>query len=250
MSERLHKFIAACGVCSRRAAERLIAEGRVMVNGQVVTRMGVKVEPGDQVRVDGRLLSRPRTLVVLLNKPAGVVTTMRDPRGRPTVVDLLPDLGVVLKPVGRLDVDTEGLLICTNDGELASRLAHPRYGIEKEYEATVRGVPSEKALDRLRKGVPLDGRLTAPARVELVRFDREGDRATLRIALHEGRNRQIRRMAEIVGHPVEALRRIRIGPFVLRKLAPGQARLLGRREVELLRRLVGLAPEERPAGLF
>ncbi|HWA83481.1 MAG TPA: pseudouridine synthase, partial [Fimbriimonadaceae bacterium] len=151
--ERLHVRIAHSGLCSRRAAEELIKQGRVAVNGDLVTEMGIKVTDDDVVTVDGMPVQTAKLYTLILYKPTGCVTTMRDPQGRPTIVRYLPDLGVALKPVGRLDMDTEGLLVCTNDGELANRLAHPRYGVEKEYQAIVQGIPAGKALEKLSKGV-------------------------------------------------------------------------------------------------
>lgn len=240
--ERLHVRIARAGVCSRRTAEALIREGRVTVNGQIVMEMGIKVDDGAEIRVDGQPISIAKQYTVLLNKPTGVVTTLRDPQGRPTILKYLPDYGVQLKPIGRLDMDTEGLLLVTNDGDLAHRLAHPRYGIEKEYVAIVRGVPNEKALSDLRKGVFVEGRKTAPAVVEVIHVEEKKGTTGLRITIHEGRKRQIRLMCEFVGHPVISLKRVRIGHLVLKGLRAGEARLLGKKEVDALRAEVGLPP--------
>lgn len=238
--ERLHVRIARSGLCSRRAAERLIQEGRVEVNGATISEMGVKVTEDDEVRVDGQPIRIAAHYTVLLNKPTGYVTTLSDPQGRPTILRLLPDYGVQLKPVGRLDMETEGLLLCTNDGELALRLTHPRYGVEKEYVAIVRGAPGEKALKSLREGVFVEGRKTAPARVDIIHADSRGTHSTLRIVIHEGRKRQVRLMCEAVGHPVQKLKRTRIGPLKLHGMAAGQCVLLGKKEVGELRKLVGL----------
>jgi 23S rRNA pseudouridine2605 synthase len=240
--ERLHVRIAHSGICSRRAAEKLIQEGRVLVNGEFVTDLGVKVSPTDQVMVDGQVVGTAKAYTVLLNKPTGVVTTLSDPQGRPTIVRLLPKYGVQLKPVGRLDMDTEGLLLCTNDGELANRLAHPRYGIEKEYLATVAGIPDDKAIARLEKGVFVEGRKTAPAKVDVVHAEKKTETTVLRLTIHEGRKRQVRLMCELVGHPVKSLKRTRIGPLKLKGMHPGECRLLGKTEVNELRTLVGLEP--------
>jgi 23S rRNA pseudouridine2605 synthase len=239
-AERLHVRIARSGICSRRAAEELIKQGRVSVNGEIVGEMGVKVRAEDEVAVDGMPVAVAKTYTVVLYKPLGCVTTMRDPQGRPTIVRYLPDLGVPLKPVGRLDMDTDGLLICTNDGELANRLAHPRYGIEKEYQAIVKGITDEKALNKLRKGIWIEGGKTAPAQVDLIHAEEKTNTTGLRITIHEGRKRQIRLMCEAAGHPIVSLRRIRYGPFRLKGMRAGQARLLGKQEVEDLRKLVGL----------
>ncbi len=243
-ADRLHVRIAHSGLCSRRAAEKLIQEGRVEVNGSIVREMGVKVTADDSIRVDGQLIYEAKHYTVVLNKPLGVVTTLYDPQRRPTIVRHLPDLGVQLKPVGRLDMDTEGLLICTNDGDLAQRLAHPRYGIEKEYQAMVEGVPDERALKALRDGVFIEGRRTAPAKVELLHAEPKANKSSLRLTLHEGRKRQVRLMFEVVGHHVITLKRTRLGPFYLKGMRPGECKMLGKKEVEELRKLVGLAPED------
>lgn len=240
--ERLHVRIAHAGLCSRRKAEELIREGRVAVNGEIVQEMGVTVSPDDEVRVDNKPIRQAKLYTLVLNKPRGVVTTLSDPQGRPTIRKWLPDYGVQLKPVGRLDMDTEGLLLVTNDGELANRLAHPRYGIEKEYLAVVRGVPSENSLERLRHGVVIEGGKTAPASVEMLRAERDQPNRALRIVLHEGRKRQVRQMCAAVGHPVISLKRVRVGPLFLKGLRPGECKLLGKKEVDQLRRLVGLEP--------
>lgn len=239
--ERLHVRIAHSGLCSRRTAEQLILEGRVTVNNEPVVVLGTKVTEDDVVAVDGEVLGVARLHTVVLNKPVGIVTTMSDPQGRPTVKRLLPDLGVPLKPVGRLDMDTSGLLLCTNDGELANRLMHPKYGVDKEYEVTVVGVPDEKALGRLAKGVFIEGRKTAPARVELLHRDPKGATSRLRITVHEGRKRQIRLMCQSVGHPVQKLERTRYAFLRLKGMRPGECRRLGQKEVDQLRKMVGLA---------
>ena len=242
MSEqRLHKFIASCGICSRRKAEEMIAEGRVTVNDSIVIVPGTKVTEGDRVEVDGKRIEPSRQYVAILNKPKGVVTTMSDPHGRQTVADLMPKLGATLKPAGRLDRDTEGLLILTNDGDLAMRLTHPRYSVEKEYIAEVRGMPAPAALQKLRKGVRVEGKRTAPAKVDLISTDEERDRATLRIVIHEGRKRQVRLMCDVIRHGVVSLRRVRIGPVTLKGLTSGQVRLMGKQEIDRLRRTVGLS---------
>lgn len=232
--------IAHSGLCSRRAAEKLILEGRVVVNGQSVTELGVKVTADDEVQVDGKTLSVAKKYVLILNKPVGVVTTMHDPQGRPTIVQYLPSYGVQLKPVGRLDKETDGLLFVTNDGDIALRMTHPRYGLEKEYQAIVEGVPTEKALDKLRAGVFIDGGKTAPAKVEIVFADDRKNSTSLRITIHEGRKRQVRLMCDAIGHPVMQLTRIRIGPYFVRGLRPGECKLLSQVEVAKLRKILGL----------
>ncbi len=240
-SERLHVRIAHAGVCSRRAAERLILEGRVKVNGAIVAELGYKVSPEDEIRVDDQLIRATKSYTVVLNKPAGVVTTMSDPQGRPTILRYLPDYGTALKPVGRLDMETEGLLVCTNDGELAHRLAHPKYGVEKEYQAIVLGLPEDGALDSLRAGVFVEGRRTSPAQVEVIHAEPKTNTTSLRITIHEGRKRQVRLMCEAIGHPVRSLKRVRYGPLRIRGMRSGEAKLLGKKEVDELRKLVGLA---------
>jgi 23S rRNA pseudouridine2605 synthase len=223
--ERLQKVLARAGFGSRRTCEELIAEGRVRVNGEVAD-LGRRVDAGrDRVEVDGAAVGvRPGQVYYLLNKPRGVVTTAADTHGRPTVVDLVPGEPRVF-PVGRLDADTEGLLLLTNDGELTHRLTHPSFGVEKEYLAEVVGTPSPAAVRRLREGVDLEDGRTAPARVAVV------PPRGLRIVVHEGRNRQVRRMCEAVGHPVVRLVRTRIGPLADRDLAPGEWRELSIAEV-------------------
>jgi pseudouridine synthase len=235
--QRLQKILSHAGVASRRAAERLIAEGRVAVNGTTVRDMGVKADPRvDDIRVDGRRIGQPeRPRYILLYKPTGVVTTRADPQQRTTVVDLLRGVREYVYPIGRLDYDSEGLLLLTNDGELAARLIHPRHGIERTYEARVAGIPDERALERLRKGVPLDGRRTSPAEVVIVaRAARHRIDTLLRLTIREGRNRQVRRMCEAVGHPVRALKRVRIGPITDSTLKPGRWRDLTEREIQAL----------------
>ena len=235
--DRLQKILSHAGISSRRAAETLIAEGRVTVNGKTVREMGTKADPArDDIRVDGRRVKGPERLrYILLYKPPGFVTTRSDPQRRRTVMDLISGVREYVYPVGRLDFDTEGLLLLTNDGDLAATLTHPRHEVERTYEAHVAGVPDEDAVDRLRRGIPLDGRRTQPADVLLLNkrpHDREG---ILLITLREGRNRQVRRMLEAVGHPVRRLRRTRIGPLSDRRLKPGEWRDLTAKEVAALR---------------
>ena len=238
---RLQKIISEAGVASRRAAETLIREGRVTVDGVVVSRLGARADPqGDDIRVDGRRVGAQRRRYLLLNKPRGVVTTRDDPQRRPTVMDYLSGVRESVYPVGRLDYDSEGLLLLTNDGDLASRLSHPRHRIERVYEARVRGVPDAGALKRIARGVLLDGRRTAPAVAALVTAGRgqRGDQALVRITIAEGRTRQVRQMCAAVGHPVVRLRRVRIGPIQDQALQPGRFRDLTSREVAILQRAV------------
>ena len=230
---RLGKHLAHAGVASRRAAEALIAAGRVEVDGEVMTDPARDVGEGSRVEVDGRALTgvEPRVMYAV-NKPLGAVSTARDTHGRPTVVELVPAEGLRLYPVGRLDADSSGLILLTNDGELANRLTHPRYEVPKTYMARVGGGRvGEDAMRALRNGVDLDDGVTAPARARRVKPD------LIELTIHEGRNRQVRRMCEAVGHPVLALERVGFGPLRLDGLAPGAHRRLGAAEIEHLRAL-------------
>lgn len=238
MAERLQKFIAQAGIASRRRAEELITAGRVSVNGRTVTELGSKVEPGrDTVAVDGRPLAGEEKVYILLNKPRGVVTTVSDPQGRRTVSDLVAGIDARLYPVGRLDYNTEGLLIMTNDGVLTHALTHPRHEIPKTYQAVVGGRPDEEKLDRLRIGVRLEDGLTAPARIRILGYDPEANQTTLEIIIHEGRNRQVRRMFEAIGHPVEKLRRVGFAFLTLAGVRRGSYRFLNQEEVVSLMEL-------------
>jgi 23S rRNA pseudouridine2605 synthase len=240
--QRVQKVLAAAGIGSRRACEQLIAEGRVAVDGEIVT-LGAKADPiANVVTVDGERIHTNTTLVyLLLNKPPGVVTTVSDPQGRPTVMDLVPNNPRVY-PVGRLDRDTEGLLILTNDGELANRLAHPRYEVEKTYVAQVRGTPKRQAIRDLLAGVELDD---GPAKARSVReLGASADKTLLEIVLAEGRKREVRRMLAAVDVPLERLARVKIGPLPLGDIAPGKFRPLNGAEVRALYAAVGLgAPD-------
>lgn len=234
---RLNAFLARAGVASRRRADELIRDGRVRVNGER-GELNTVVGSEDVVDVDGKRVERQPLVYVLLNKPAGVVTTVSDPHGRPTVVDLV-DHRVRVVPVGRLDADTSGALLLTNDGPLAHRLAHPRYGVPKVYDVDIEGSPSPAAIDALRRGVELEDGPTAPAEVRIVR---RGSRLSrLEITLHEGRKHQVKRMCEAVGHPVQNLHRRRYAGLRLVDLGPGQWRELSPEEVAGLRSVTGLA---------
>jgi pseudouridine synthase len=243
--ERLQKILASAGVASRRAAEALIAQGRVAVNGVTVTAPGTKADAAsDEIRVDGRRITVAQTLrYLLLYKPRGFVTTRSDPQKRRTIMELLGGVREYVYPVGRLDYDSEGLLLVTNDGDLAAALTHPRHEVEREYRVVVAGVPDERALGKLTRGVVLDGRRTSPAVVRLLSPGRRGaaDTAVLLMTIREGRNRQVRRMCEAVGHPVQKLARIRIGPIRDDGLKPGGVRELTPREVRALARAAGLS---------
>ncbi|MGN6797896.1 MAG: pseudouridine synthase [Gaiellaceae bacterium] len=239
---RLNAWLARAGVASRRKADDLIKAGRVTVNGEV-GQLNTFVGADDDVRLDGKPLAKQRVAYVLLNKPAGVVTTARDPQGRRTVVGIVSHPARVV-PVGRLDADTTGALLLTNDGELAHRLAHPRYEVDKVYEVECWSQPTDGDLERLRQGVELDDGRTSPAEVRRI------DGAHIELVLHEGRNRQVRRMLEAVGHRVKRLHRSRYGPLTIEGLEPGAWRELEASEVQLLRSLTaqGSRPRARARG--
>lgn len=255
-SERVQKILARAGVAARRKAEELIRAGRVTVNGEVVS-LGAKADPEtDAIKVDDRRIHLPRGhRYLLLNKPKGYLTAVADANGRPTVIDLVPpEMRRALVPVGRLDYQTEGLLILTDDGDFAQRLSHPRYGCHKTYEVKVKGVPEESRLEKLRRGIVLDGVRTAPCRIEPLRVTgrgrEEGGNSWFHVELSEGRTRQIREMFYRVGHPVQKLRRVAIGPLSDGALPVGALRELTERELHLLRRTTSGAPPapRRAAG--
>lgn len=230
--ERLQKYMASCGVASRRKCEEIIAEGRVKVNGVTVREAGLKIQPGkDRVTVDGReIIPANKPVYIMLNKPVGYVSTVRDQFMRPTVLDLVRGVKGRIYPVGRLDYDSEGLILLTNDGNFAYGLTHPRHKVDKTYMVVVQGRPDRIEIDRIRSGVEIDGRMTSPAdiRVESV----QGNKTTFRVVIHEGRNRQVRRMFEAIGYTVVSLKRTGIGKLQLGTLAPGKWRFLEDREVK------------------
>lgn len=238
MLERLQKVIAQAGIASRRDAEELITAGRVTVNGKVVTELGTKIDSRRaRVTVDGKPLKAEKYVYILLNKPKGVVTTLEDPRGRKTVADIVAKIPERIYPVGRLDYNTEGLLIMTNDGDITHALTHPSHEIAKTYLAKVQGFPPEDKLDRLRVGIKLEDGVTAPAKINVVNIDREKELTTLEIIIYEGKNRQIRRMCEAIGFPVKNLKRVQYAFLTLEGLRRGQYRQLLAGEVEELKRL-------------
>lgn len=257
MPERLQKILSQWGIASRRHAEEMILAGRVRVNGNLV-QLGEKADPErDRIEVDGRHLKadrRPELIYLLLHKPVGVVSTCSDPQGRPTVLDLLPPAWQQksgIHPVGRLDADTTGALILTNDGDLTFRLLHPRYKITKTYQVWVHGQPPESVLKAWRQGVVLAGKKTLPARVKILKTSSEGDRTLLEVVLKEGRNRQIRRIAEMLGYPVIHIHRTAIGPIQMQTdrepLSPGKYRPLKDDEINFLQ-AVGAQLKEKPIG--
>jgi 23S rRNA pseudouridine2605 synthase len=237
MQARLQKILSAAGVASRRASEQLILEGRVTVNGETIRELGTKADPDkDAIKVDGRRIKTDvAQRYIVLYKPKGYVTTRKDPEGRRTVMDLIDDSQYIY-PVGRLDYDTEGLVLMTTDGDLAARLMHPRHEVDKEYEVIVLGAPDTRALEKLKKGVYIEGGRTSPAHVH-IGSTVKGHKPTtlLTITIREGRNRQIRKMCSAVGLPVRDLRRIRMGPITLGRLKPGQWRSLTPGEVKRLK---------------
>ncbi|HEY3373898.1 MAG TPA: pseudouridine synthase [Candidatus Aquicultor sp.] len=240
MEERLQKFLARAGVSSRRHAEQLITDGRVKVNGHVVTELGTKVDPvNDVVEVDNkRILPKEEKLYIILNKPSGFITSVTDPYGRPTVIELLGGIQDRVFPVGRLDLDTEGLLLLTNDGELAFRLTHPRYKVKKKYITEVMGHPPDDLLNNLRKGIMLEDGMTAPAEIKVLRETKSS--TLLETTISEGKKRQIRRMFEAIGHSVIFLKRIAVDNIVLNKLPLGDFRHLTDKEIDMLYKSVRL----------
>jgi pseudouridine synthase len=243
---RLQKILSTAGIASRRAAETLIAQGRVSVNAVTVTELGSKADPeSDDIRVDGRRVKPPgRRRTFLMYKPRGYITSRSDPQRRPTVIDILARHGIreYIYPVGRLDYDSEGLLILTSDGELAALLTHPSHGIGREYEVRVLGEPDDHEIERIARGVVVEGRRTAPAAVErrkVLESDTGRIETVLSIVISEGRNRQVRKMCDSIGHPVVRLRRVSIGPLSDDRLRPGDFRELSTDEVEMLKRTAG-----------
>ena len=232
---RLQKYLAQCNVASRRAAERLITDGRISVNGAVVTELGTKVCDGDVVALDGiPVVQEKKKYYIMLNKPAGFVTTASDENGRSTVLDLVDDISARVYPVGRLDINTEGLLLLSNDGDFTLRVTHPKHKLDKVYRAVLSGIPNHYELQKLERGVYIDGKKTAPAKAELISADRTN--ALVELTIHEGRNRQVRKMFESIGYKVIYLQRVAIGNIVLGNLPLGKWRHLNPNEVKYLMR--------------
>ncbi|CAK8725713.1 Pseudouridine synthase [Candidatus Electrothrix aarhusensis] len=231
--ERIQKIIAHAGICSRRKAEEYIAQGRVKVDGKPVTQPGLKVDPEQVViTVDGKPLKEEKKIYILLHKPRGYVTTMSDPQGRPIVTDLLQEIQERLFPVGRLDLDSEGALLLTNDGALANQVLHPRFEVNKTYEATVRDLPKKSDLQRLEQGIVLDGKKTWPAQLRILK--KKKDVTVIEIIIHEGKKRQVRKMFQAVGHPVIRLKRTAYGRLQLKNLQEGRYRFLDEIDVKKL----------------
>lgn len=237
MEERLQKIMANAGVASRRKCEQLILDGKVEVNGEVVTALGVKADPAtDIITVNGKpITANANKVYAAFHKPKGVITSMSDPEGRKTVLDFVKGIGGRVYPVGRLDYDTEGLLLLTNDGDLANMLMHPRHHVAKTYHATVKGIPHGDLLEKLREGVQLEDGMTQPAEVEYHDVDMERKSATISITIYEGRNRQVRRMFEAIGHPVVKLKRVQFGNIFLQGIPRGKFRHLTKSEVNELK---------------
>ncbi len=232
---RLQKFLAYAGVASRRASEELIRQGRIAVNGKTVTDMGVTVGENDTVALDGRLVTNKETddkIYIILNKPVGYVSTVKDQFGRPAVTDLVKDIQSRIYPVGRLDYDTSGLIILTNDGEFTYRLTHPKHEINKVYEAMISGVPNRAEAERFEAGLEIEDYVTSPARLEILEI--KGENAVIRVTVHEGKNRQVRKMCKAIGHQVLTLKRVSIGPIALKDLPEGKWRKLTPEEVKSL----------------
>lgn len=231
--ERIQKIIAHAGICSRRKAEQYIAEGRVKLDGELVTQPGLKVDPQQSfITVDGKPLQEEKKVYILLHKPRGYVTTLSDPQGRPIVTDLVPEIPERLFPVGRLDLDSEGALLLTNDGALANRVLHPRFEVNKTYEATLQSLPQKTDLQRLEQGIILHGKKTWPARLRILKNKK--DLAVIEIMIHEGKKRQVRKMFQAVGHQVIRLKRTAYGQLRLQNLPEGTYRFLGKNDVKKL----------------
>jgi 23S rRNA pseudouridine2605 synthase len=233
---RLNKYIAQHGIASRRKADQLIQEGKVLVNGKILSELGYDVKEGDRVQIGGILLEGPEERVYYaLHKPLGYITAAQDPQGRPVVTDLLTDVTQRVFPVGRLDYDTSGLLIMTNDGQMSFRMSHPKHQVPKTYEAWVTGHPSKERIHKLKSGVDIGGYITKPAQVELLKESEKG--TLLQITIHEGKNRQVRKMLKAVGHPVVELKRTSVGEIRLGRLMAGHYRKLNKEEMAYLQSL-------------
>lgn len=231
---RLQKFLAECGIASRRKSEELIKQGRVAVNGAKISEMGIKISQTDLIEVDGKKIElESKKVYIMLHKPTGIVTTAKDQFARQTVLDLIPEINERVYPVGRLDYDTSGLLLLTNDGEFTYRLTHPKHEMEKVYMAEIQGIPSEEDLERFEKGLKIENYITAPALIRIK--DKKGKTSIVEISIHEGRNRQVRKMCDAIGHQVISLKRVATGNLSLGDLEEGKWRYLNEIEVELLK---------------
>ena len=237
---RINKFLAHCGICSRRAADKFIEQGRVKVNNKIVREKGITIDPvHDEVFVDNKRVEIESEVYIILNKPPGIITSVKDPKGRKTVLDLIPSQGVRIYPVGRLDYESQGLVLLTNDGELSQRLLHPTYKIYKTYRVKIHGAYSPVKLGRLRNGVELEDGITAPCEVRIIRS--VGKDTILEFKIHEGKKRQIRRMCSEVGYRIVELERIQMANLKLTSLKQGAYRHLGPNEIKKLKVIAGLA---------
>ncbi|WP_294375394.1 pseudouridine synthase [uncultured Clostridium sp.] len=238
MEERLQKYMAACGIASRRKCEEIILENRVKVNGIVIKELGCKVDASkDIVELDGKIIKKEEKKVyIILNKPEGVVTTVKDEKGRETVIDIVKTEERIF-PVGRLDYDSSGLIIMTNDGELYNRIIHPRVEIDKKYVALVKGEVSIEDKEKFENGIDIGGYITAPAKLKMLEYSRRRDISTIEVCIHEGKNRQIRRMCSVLGHDVVSLKRVSIGNIRLGQLRKGEYRELNKEELQYLKSL-------------
>lgn len=234
---RLQKYLAMCGVASRRKSEKMILQGRVKVNGKVIDKLGYKINPDiDVILVDNKqVIKKENYIYIALNKPEGYITTVKDQFNRPTVLDLVKSINERIYPIGRLDYDTSGLLLLTNDGDLTYKLTHPKHEIEKVYIAKIKGVPTEKKLNKFRKGLKIDNYVTSKAKIEVLK--KYNDYSIVKIAIHEGKNRQIRKMCKKINHPVIKLKRIAIGKIELGNLKKGSWRYLSKEEISYLKEL-------------
>ncbi|MCJ8011125.1 rRNA pseudouridine synthase [Paenibacillus sp. KQZ6P-2] len=244
--ERLQKILAQAGIASRRKCEELILAGKVEVNGETVTALGTKADPEtDIITVEGKPIRNEKKIYIMLNKPKGVITSASDPAGRKIVTDYIKGIKERIYPVGRLDYDTEGLLLLTNDGEFANMLTHPKHHVPKTYLATVEGIPHGSELDKLRAGIQLEDGMTSPAEVEYKDIDTEKNEAVITITIHEGRNRQVRRMFDAINHKVIRLKRISFGDLLLQNLKRGLYRHLTKDEVEALKNMAKSGKKEK-----
>lgn len=236
---RINKYIASCGIASRRKAEELIVENRVKVNGKIVNELSFQINEGeDKVEVDGKVIGLEEELVyIMLNKPEGYVTTVKDQFDRKSVIDLVKGVGARVYPIGRLDYETSGLLLLTNDGDLTYKLTHPKHEVDKTYVATVKGIPNESEINNFEKGLYIEDYKTAPAKIKIVKKNIEKNYAVCEIKIHEGRNRQVRKMCRAINHPVMNLRRKAMGKIVLKDVEIGQYRYLTNDEVNYLKKL-------------
>lgn len=241
MEERLQKKLAAAGIASRREAEKIILAGRVKVNGKLIKELGSKFNEKAFITVDDKPIRKEKKVYLIFNKPRGVVTTMKDPEGRKSIADFIKSYDERVYPVGRLDYNTEGILILTNDGQLAQMLMHPSNEIQKSYSVVAVGIIHQEKLDQLRVGVVLEDGLTAPASVDLLGYDTEKNLTFFNIIIHEGRNRQIRRMCDFIGYPVRQLRRFKIANLTLNGLVKGKYRELNEAEIKVLFKVVGIS---------